>query len=115
MSPDAERASIEALADEWNREPSCDHCGGSMSWVECESVFCDEGYTPPGQLYEEDPRWYDEDDVEPCDQCDAKGGWWECPDRTCSIERLNEKRVAHGLEPVEVPVAAGGEDGEQQS
>lgn len=90
-----------ALAEQWDEAPSpeCKDCGSALVWDDCSS--CDEGYTPVGLLHEVEPDWYDEDDVEPCDICEAKGGWWSCPNRQCSVDRLNAKRAAHGLEPAE--------------
>lgn len=44
---------------------SCGACGG-------------EGITGPGELYEEDPLWYDEDDYKPCHQCGGEGSWMLC-------------------------------------
>ena len=57
--------------------PLCPTCGYRMEWRECED--CEDGHTPFGQLHEEDPLWYDLDDVEPCQVCDGAGGWWRCP------------------------------------
>ncbi len=62
--------------------PSCKNCGTDLIFEDC--GICDDGYTHPGELYEEDPLWYDEDDVEACVQCDGDGGWWGCPNRECS-------------------------------
>lgn len=55
---------------------SCGRCGG-------------EGITAPGELYEEDPLWYDPDDYENCHECDGHGGWLWC--RKCGWDE-NEKR-----------------------
>lgn len=30
------------------------------------------------ELCDDDPMYYDEDDVETCDICDGKGGWTAC-------------------------------------
>jgi hypothetical protein len=55
----------------------CARCGTDVEWVDCER--CDGmGETEPGELYEEDPLWYDEDDIDPCHQCGGHGGWWVC-------------------------------------
>ena len=57
---------------------SCPVCGCEMSeWEECWQIGCDDGWI--SDLYESDPLWYDEDDVEMCDVCQGKGGWWVCP------------------------------------
>jgi len=58
-----------------------------IGWPVCQEHGCDkvgvicwscggEGYR---ELYEEDPLWYDIDDVEPCDICRGEGGWLICP------------------------------------
>lgn len=57
-------------------EPVCTVCGAPMEWQDCWNG-CDDGYF---DLYDEDPLWYDEDDVQACDICDGKGGYWVCPD-----------------------------------
>jgi hypothetical protein len=78
--------------------PSCRDCGASMVFETCTS--CDEGYTPPGLLHEVEPDWYDEDDVEPCELCEEKGGWWCCFDQACNLKRLDEKRAKYAeLQP----------------
>lgn len=51
----------------------CARCGSSVGWIDCEQ--CDEGYH---DLYEQDPLWYDEGDVEACDFCVGRAGWWAC-------------------------------------
>jgi hypothetical protein len=61
--------------------PGCDgpmcSCGCEMEHTRCDA--CEDGFTAPGELYEMDPLWYDEDDSEPCHQCNGRGGWWWCP------------------------------------
>lgn len=58
-----------------------------VGWPVCQEHACDkvhvtcwscggEGYR---ELYEEDPLWYNIDDVEPCDICRGEGGWLVCP------------------------------------
>jgi hypothetical protein len=58
----------------------CALCHAECEWEQC---TCDDGYTAPGELHEEDPLWYDEGDIEPCQECNARGGWWVCPTRDC--------------------------------
>jgi hypothetical protein len=53
----------------------CPVCGTCMEWEDCWNG-CDDGYF---DMYEEDPLWYDEDDVEVCDICEGRGGYWVCP------------------------------------
>ena len=55
---------------------SCGRCGSSADWEDCPD--CEDGETFPGELYEQDPLWYDEDDTLPCETCDARGGWYRC-------------------------------------
>jgi hypothetical protein len=55
----------------------CARCGSSVSWVDC-SACGGEGCTAPGELYEEDPLWYDEDDTKPCHQCGGAASWPVC-------------------------------------
>lgn len=45
-----------------------------MDWSDCANCG-GEGET---ELYELDPLWYDEDDVEDCDWCQGSGGYWAC-------------------------------------
>ena len=56
----------------------CPICGAEKSeWEDCWQIGCEDGWIT--DLYEQDPLWYDEDDVEMCDVCNGKGGWWVCP------------------------------------
>ena len=50
----------------------CARCGSSVEWEQC-GACGGEGTTGPGELYEEDPLWYDMDDYEPCHQCNVSG------------------------------------------
>lgn len=58
-------------------ECQCARCGGEMQFEQCSGCGGD-GITAPGELYEQDPLWYDPDDYEYCHQCAGKGGWWFC-------------------------------------
>lgn len=60
-----------------NWECQCARCGSSMDFAEC-SACGGEGVTAPGELYEQDPLWYDEDDFQKCSACDGMGGDWYC-------------------------------------
>lgn len=60
---------------EW--ESQCARCGSSTEPESCGRCG-GEGYTDPGELYEEDPLWYDPDDTAPCHQCGGEGGWQIC-------------------------------------
>lgn len=55
----------------------CARCGSSIEWEQC-CACGGEGITGPGELYEEDPLWYDIDDYEPCHECDGHGSWGVC-------------------------------------
>ena len=56
----------------------CPICGAEKSeWEECWQIGCEDGWIT--DLYESDPMWYDEDDIEMCGECQGKGGWWICP------------------------------------
>lgn len=59
----------------------CDVCRCcEMDWEECWACGGD-GTTGPGELYEEDPLWYDPGDFEDCRQCEGRGGWPLCGGR----------------------------------
>ena len=53
--------------------PRCKCC--SQDWIECWDCG-GEGYHD--DMWESDPLWYDQDDIETCDICDGKGGWKGC-------------------------------------
>lgn len=58
-------------------ECQCARCGSSLDWISCEACG-GEGITGPGELYEDDPLWYDVDDYEPCHQCGGQASWPSC-------------------------------------
>jgi hypothetical protein len=60
---------------EWDAQ--CARCGSSVTRVDCWKCG-GEGESAPGELYEQDPLWYDEDDTETCDVCGGTGGWLRC-------------------------------------
>lgn len=60
-----------------NWECQCARCGSSLEWISCEHCG-GEGMTELGELYEEDPLWYDPDDTEPCYQCGGEAAWPVC-------------------------------------
>lgn len=66
----------------------CIKCGELMVHMLCNDCGGD-GHTEYGELHEQDPLWYDEDDVRTCDECRGLGhhvwcqqcGWdhlWQC-------------------------------------
>ena len=84
---DEERRFYEGLveAHEGKLCPRCGCC--EMEWVECHECG-GEGWV---SRYEEDPLWYDEDDLWPCHICEGEGGWWACLGR-CDENGKHEKR-----------------------
>lgn len=60
---------------EWDCQ--CARCGSSIEWEQC-GACGGEGITAPGELYEQDPLWYDQDDYEPCHQCNGDASWGIC-------------------------------------
>ncbi len=77
-------------------ECQCARCGSSVERRLCEQ--CDGmGRTADGELHEEDPLWYDEDDFEACHVCLGAGGWWHC----LSDEAWCKDHPAEGRENVE--------------
>lgn len=61
-----------------NFEPvGCARCGHDVEFVTCESCGGD-GHTGLGELYEQDPLWYDPDDIEVCQSCLGSGGDFWC-------------------------------------
>ena len=60
----------------------CPDCGQDMDWIDCD-LCGGEGYFDGETLMEEDPLWYGPDDIERCEQCEGKGGWWWCSNREC--------------------------------
>lgn len=62
----------------WSLNEPCPRCGCCDLWRR-RCTWCDgEGESPPGELYEEDPLWYDQDDTAPCHHCEGAGGWTFC-------------------------------------
>jgi len=55
----------------------CARCGSSLYWEQCGRCG-GEGITAPGELFEEDPLWYDQEAYEACHQCDGEGSWPLC-------------------------------------
>lgn len=60
-----------------NWDCQCARCGSTLVWESCERCG-GEGITGPGELYEEDPLWYDPDDYEACHECGGEGSWPHC-------------------------------------
>ena len=72
-----DRSAVELLCEATGRKacPRCRCC--EMYWELCERCGGD-GHTEPGELYEDDPLWYDYSDTEPCPDCYGACGWWRC-------------------------------------
>jgi len=65
----------EVAGEDLDRMQICKRCGCcSLYWEGCYNCG-GEGFR---ELYEDDPLWYDEDDLETCDVCNGKGGFWLC-------------------------------------
>lgn len=60
---------------EWDCQ--CARCGSSVTTEECEACG-GEGHGEPGELYEEDPLWYGQDDICVCFTCLGRGFWRHC-------------------------------------
>lgn len=88
----AEKTTVELLCEAFDKKccPRCRCC--EMFWEECERCG-GEGESEPGDLYDEDPLWYDYEDTRPCDACRGKGGHWHC---SCDE---NGKHEATGMSP----------------
>lgn len=72
---------------------TCQRCGCcSLEFVDCQECG-GEGSTLPGDLYEQDPLWYDFEDTEPCHMCGGRGGWRLCLGR-CDEQGAHEKHAA---------------------
>lgn len=72
-----EKTPVELLCELTDRKccPRCRCC--EMFWEECEQCG-GEGESEPGELYDEDPMYYDRWDTRRCDWCRGKGGHWTC-------------------------------------
>lgn len=84
-------------------ECQCARCGSSVARVRCDACG-GSGRTEPGELQQEDPLRYDEDDTEPCHDCSGAGGWWKCESSIewCEANPLpGREDVASGGECVE--------------
>lgn len=58
------------MSDEWEyADKPCPNCGEEMRSSSC-YAGCDDGYFDG---YEDDPLWYDEGDMIPCNECNATG------------------------------------------
>jgi hypothetical protein len=73
----------------------CARCGSSVEWEQC-GACGGEGITAPGELYEQDPLWYDPDDYQNCHQCDGDASWGIC----CSGAEWCEAHPLPGREAV---------------
>lgn len=63
-----------------DQSEDCKDCGGSTYFTDCWQCG-GEGYRD--DLYEEDPMWYAPGDIETCEICEGKGGWYVCEDKKC--------------------------------
>jgi hypothetical protein len=58
-------------------ETPCPKCGNHTVTKCCNDCGGD-GWTEIGELYEQDPLWYDPDDTRPCGECRGRGGFHWC-------------------------------------
>lgn len=58
-------------------EARCARCSSDTNTIDCDRCG-GAGSTEPGELYEEDPLWYDEDEIADCHQCAGQGSWPVC-------------------------------------
>lgn len=58
---------------------TCCLCDCEMEWEDCTCCGGEGGFDG----YEEDPLWYDQGDIVPCQQCGGRGGDYWCPNQTC--------------------------------
>jgi predicted RNA-binding Zn-ribbon protein involved in translation (DUF1610 family) len=71
----------------------CPKCGTQMRWRRCDS--CDDGWIT--DLFEEDPMWYDEDDIEMCTECHGHGCHRWCP--KCGFDALAAAKSTADADP----------------
>lgn len=64
--------------------PSCGHT--PIRWRDCTNIHCDDGFI---DLYEDDPLWYDEGDLEVCPECNGTGIERWCPNCGTTIVTLS--------------------------
>lgn len=60
---------------EWDCQ--CARCGSTLTWESCGACGGD-GCTAPGELYEQDPLWYDMDDIQVCHECGGEAWFPNC-------------------------------------
>lgn len=64
------------MSDYWIEDSRCSHCGhDTIHWSDC-AAGCDDGFF---NLYDEDPLWYDDGDVQGCEDCFETGVQQWCP------------------------------------
>lgn len=73
-------------------EECCPKCGTQMYWRRCDN--CDDGWIT--DLYDEDPMWYDEDEIEICHECNGHGRHRWC--LKCGFDALSVA-AQHGVQP----------------
>lgn len=80
-------------------DESCPKCGNGMVTRTCSRCGGD-GCSAPGELYEQDPLWYDQDDVEECTECSGHGFHEWC--QKCGWDNV-EKRFLNGVPEISLP------------
>ncbi len=69
-------------------DATCPKCNHYLYWQRCPN--CEDGFI---DLYDEDPLWYDEDEVETCPECGGHGCHSWCPN--CGWDVI-QKRYLNG-------------------
>lgn len=80
----------------------CAACSCECEWEQCHAG-CEDGYFDG---YEEDPLWYDEGDLVPCNECGGHGGSWWCINQECKTGEVwntvkRSPQIPHANDAVE--------------
>jgi hypothetical protein len=82
-------SNIPQIDYEIDYDEACPKCGHTpIHWRECTQLGCEDGWI---SRYEEDPLWYDEDDLEMCDECWGTGIEKWCPACGADIQLITVK------------------------
>ena len=69
--------------DEWEYSDFyCPKCQTQLRQRECDNFYCEDGYV---DLYEEDPLWYEEGDLQKCPDCNGNGYFRWCSNEDCDV------------------------------
>jgi hypothetical protein len=68
-------------------ETLCPMCGHQTVTEFCNALGCEDGWIA---VYEDDPLWYEPDEMEQCEECNGKGYHHWCPN--CGVDmRITEQ------------------------